>query len=1207
MKSPNNNYNSAWLFIITIFIIILINGVNGSSNLNVTYDHRSLLINGERKILISGSVHYPRSTPGSWPSILKLSKKAGIDVIDTYVFWNLHQPNPNNDYNFNGNANITHFLDLCKKYDLYVILRLGPYVCAEWSYGGFPEWLREIPGIVFRDYNQPFMNEMSKWISFIVDYLRPYFASNGGPIILAQIENEYGWLEKEYGQSGKQYAQWSINFAQSLNIGIPWIMCAQDDIESAINTCNGFYCHDWIKQHWDTFPNQPAFWTENWPGWFQEYGQPVPHRPVQDVLFSVARWIAYGGSLINYYMWYGGSNFDWYPGGPFIIQSYDYDVAINEYGFPHEPKFSKSLEFHSVIHQFQELLLSVYNPPQPVSLSTNVELHLYSSIIDTSNSSLAFITNFDNSNFSTIVTWNDTIFFLQPWSVIIVQDNNVIFDTSNTQFNNNNNREITYNQFIAFNNIDNNNNNNSQQVKENVEIEWWSEPFIQDSEYPIKNITPMELLSITHDKTDYLWYETTLNSSLLLIESSATNGTISINFTNTNDLVIVFINQQFIGNGIGPKNITIDFNISNIDISNQNNNSEIKFTVICKTMGLVNYAPHMEQYSRGILGTVKIGSLDITQNGWRMSPGLMGESLALYNQSNFDKVNWTLLSTSSPPPSLGWYKIKVPAIEVPYSSKYSFALNMTGMTRGFIWVNGYPVGRYFMINATGDGDVCDPSLCSYIGYYNADKCRSGCGEPSQSLYHVPNDCTNINNSNDSNPNINSPRFNGSHYSKMGSNLNNSNICFSEDISSDNDEVQSDIDSEDGCNNKRRSGNSTEDLEDYYTILKLFGKNAIPMKTFSINSDEDSDFSNFKNLTELPSEVVISIFENLTVLDLKKVKLVCKLFYNLTGVDSLWKGKCYKIQYRPSIPNQKIPSIRLCPSSVIHNDNLFIFGGDNGFKNEMINLIGDVKNDLWCYNFKRNEWYEVMLLDDSPNLTEHSSIIYDGKMIIFGGSTGVPPSYSKETYIVDLEKKRINLFQTMGDKPSPRSAHVAVLFKDSMYIFGGWNSTETYGDFYKLNLLTGNWSTVEQHGDIPFPRRAHCGVLFNEELYIFGGYDNRKDPNSFNILYKFSFKTNHWKIIECNGDIPSGRSRASMIEYNSKIYLIGGWNRHDYFADIYKFDIENSTWKKIDSNLDKIVVSLGQNSVFVHNSRIGIFGGYIPKLQSSSNDLFVIRI
>jgi len=89
------------------------------------------------------------------------------------------------------------------------------------------------------------------------------FASNGGPIILAQVENEYGWLEKAYGLNGTIYANWSIAYAHTLDVGVPWNMCAQDNQPTAINTCNGFYCDQWLAQHFETFPDQPALWTES--------------------------------------------------------------------------------------------------------------------------------------------------------------------------------------------------------------------------------------------------------------------------------------------------------------------------------------------------------------------------------------------------------------------------------------------------------------------------------------------------------------------------------------------------------------------------------------------------------------------------------------------------------------------------------------------------------------------------------------------------------------------------------------------------------------------------------------------------------------------------------------------------------------------------------------------------------------------------------
>ncbi len=103
-------------------------------------------------------------------------------------------------------------------------MRIGPYICAEINYGGFPEWLKEIEGIQFRTYNQPFMTEMSKWVTKVVDMVRPQLASNGGPIILLQIENEYGSVIDYHGEGGKKYINWCIDFANSLKAGVPWIM-----------------------------------------------------------------------------------------------------------------------------------------------------------------------------------------------------------------------------------------------------------------------------------------------------------------------------------------------------------------------------------------------------------------------------------------------------------------------------------------------------------------------------------------------------------------------------------------------------------------------------------------------------------------------------------------------------------------------------------------------------------------------------------------------------------------------------------------------------------------------------------------------------------------------------------------------------------------------------------------------------------------------
>ena len=156
----------------------------------VNYDHRAVSINGKRTLLLSGAIHYPRSTPAMWPQLMQQSRQAGLNTIETYVFWNLHE-RQRGVFDFSERLDLLRFCQVAQEQGLYVILRVGPYICAETNYGGFPAWLRDVPGIRMRTFNQPFMREMERWVRMVTDYLRPMFAPRGGPIILFQLENEY--------------------------------------------------------------------------------------------------------------------------------------------------------------------------------------------------------------------------------------------------------------------------------------------------------------------------------------------------------------------------------------------------------------------------------------------------------------------------------------------------------------------------------------------------------------------------------------------------------------------------------------------------------------------------------------------------------------------------------------------------------------------------------------------------------------------------------------------------------------------------------------------------------------------------------------------------------------------------------------------------------------------------------------------------------
>lgn len=193
---------------------------------SVNYDHHALIIDGKRTFLLSGAIHYPRSTPAMWSDLMRRSKEAGLNAIETYVFWNLHEAEQGK-FDFSGRLDLIKFCQLAQEHNLYVILRIGPYICAETNFGGFPAWLRDVPDIQMRTLNQPFMDAVAKWVRHLVEYVRPLFAPNGGPIILTQIENEYGLLADRYGDEGQEYLQWAIDFGLSLDPGVPWVCVSE--------------------------------------------------------------------------------------------------------------------------------------------------------------------------------------------------------------------------------------------------------------------------------------------------------------------------------------------------------------------------------------------------------------------------------------------------------------------------------------------------------------------------------------------------------------------------------------------------------------------------------------------------------------------------------------------------------------------------------------------------------------------------------------------------------------------------------------------------------------------------------------------------------------------------------------------------------------------------------------------------------------------
>lgn len=328
-----------------------------------------------------------------------------------------------------------------------------------------------------------------------------------------QIENEYGNIQGHYGQAGKRYMQWAAQMALTLDTGIPWVMCRQTDApEQILNSCNAFYCDGFKPNSY----NKPTIWTEDWDGWYADWGEQLPHRPAQDNAFAVARFYQRGGSLQNYYMFFGGTNFERTAGGPLQITSYDYDAPITEYGILRQPKFGHLKDLHAAIKLCEPALTAVDGSPQYVKLGPMQEAHIYSNRKVHTNGSIsgnaqicsAFLASIDEHKHVSVWIFGKS-YNLPPWSVSILPDcENVAFNTARvgTQTSifsvESGSPSYSGRQNPTVLSLD----GKSRYLSSN----WWTskEPIGTwgDDNFSAQGI--LEHLNVTKDNSDYLWYTT---------------------------------------------------------------------------------------------------------------------------------------------------------------------------------------------------------------------------------------------------------------------------------------------------------------------------------------------------------------------------------------------------------------------------------------------------------------------------------------------------------------------------------------------------------------------------------------------------------------------------------------------------------------------------------------------------------------------------
>ena len=328
-----------------------VKGTAGAAKHTFEVKDGKFLYDGEKVQLICGEMHYPRIPVEYWRDRMQRAKAMGLNTISAYVFWAVHEPQPG-EFNFEGQADIARFVEIAAEEGLFVLLRPGPYVCAEFDFGGYPYWLQNDPSLVWRSDNPAFLAACERYLNALGEQLAPHTVTNGGNIIMVQVENEYGSYSNDKVYLGKM-----AELIKNAGFNVPLMTCDGSGqmpngyIPGILPTVNGAVGDDIMRSIDRYWPGGPYFVAEFYPAWFDVWG--LPHsavnyqRPAEQL-----DWMLKNDVSISIYMFHGGTNFHYTNGantnnGSYEPQptSYDYDAPLGEYGNAY-PKY----------HAFREVI-----------------------------------------------------------------------------------------------------------------------------------------------------------------------------------------------------------------------------------------------------------------------------------------------------------------------------------------------------------------------------------------------------------------------------------------------------------------------------------------------------------------------------------------------------------------------------------------------------------------------------------------------------------------------------------------------------------------------------------------------------------------------------------------------------------------------------------------------------------------------------------
>ena len=346
-------------------------------------------LNGQPFKILSGAIHYFRIDPDDWYHSLFNLKALGFNTVETYVPWNAHEPYKG-QFDFSGRLDIERFIQTAQSLGLYMIVRPSPFICAEWEFGGLPAWLLE-EDMRIRSSDPAFIKAVSQYYDRLLGILTRYQVDQGGPILMMQVENEYG----SYGED-KTYLRAVRDLMKEKGVTCPlftsdgpWraTLRAGTLIEDDVFVTGNFgskasYNFAQMQEFFDEHGKKwPLMCMEFWDGWFTRWKEPVIHRDPEELAEAVHEVLELGS--INLYMFHGGTNFGFMNGcsarGTLDlpqVTSYDYGALLNEQGNPTEKYYAVQKMMATYYPQYpqEEPLIKECLPARTLSLTAKTSL-----------------------------------------------------------------------------------------------------------------------------------------------------------------------------------------------------------------------------------------------------------------------------------------------------------------------------------------------------------------------------------------------------------------------------------------------------------------------------------------------------------------------------------------------------------------------------------------------------------------------------------------------------------------------------------------------------------------------------------------------------------------------------------------------------------------------------------------------------------------